>query len=688
MKKLVVGLAALVSATALFGARETVTVDNVEDLVREVRRLTGSGSTIQIGVGDYCLPDEAMVTNNTSNGNGLSTLNASALRLIGLGATPRDVRLIGAGSMRIMHLSSSSWIENLTITNGNAMTKFGVADNSPRGGGVYGGGIVTNCVIAGCKAVYGGGCQASTKIWNSRIENCSGSSGAGFHNCTACGTVFVNCSATSNGGAGYTGFVYDCEIVDCSATSYGGALYNVCYVTNTVFRGNRTDGGGGAVYYNTSNLTNLCLDCTFTNNWAKEGGGAICCSQASNCVFVGNSCAKGGGALKNVRVYDSKIAMNRAGGWGGGVFFDTKDKGYVLSNCSVYGNVCSNLSSSCYGGGVYSEPGNTVFGCEISGNYAKSVPGAFSTTGKDIIGTGGGVAQNSTSGWMVFEKCDIHDNYSDSYGGGARGCALKGCHLRNNASGATGLNSFGCHLIDCEIEGSYVARGSALRSTFHNIGNSVTPDNPHVSVTRSNDYVWFPYPNATNCLFYGTRLTEEGGTMFAGENTATLPSALVNCTIVDNWSMYIFRYCKTAAFPMTVENCVFANNFRNNGTTKGDITIVTGSVTSEGLRFNYCAYGSTLVENIGDFFDDGKMVFGDNLAAQPGFRGARDRQHPYSLSLKSTLRGKGQPREWMYATTDIRGEGYPRHDGTQDLVDLGCYQCWLTDPDPLSIMLW
>lgn len=210
MKKLVVGLVALVSATALFGAKETVTVDNVEDLVREVRRLkSSSGSTIQIEPGDYYLPDEAMVTNNTSNGNGISTLDASALRLIGLGATPRDVRLIGAGSMRILHLSSSSWIENLMLTNGNAMTKFGVADNSQRGGGVYGGGTVTNCVIAGCKAVYGGGCQASTKIWNSRIENCSGASGAGFHNCTARGTVFVNCSATSNGGAGYTGFVYD-----------------------------------------------------------------------------------------------------------------------------------------------------------------------------------------------------------------------------------------------------------------------------------------------------------------------------------------------------------------------------------------------------------------------------------------------------------------------------------------------
>jgi hypothetical protein len=30
---------------------------------------------------------------------------------------------------------------------------------------------------------------------------------------------------------------------------------------------------------------------------------------------------------------------------------------------------------------------------------------------------------------------------------------------------------------------------------------------------------------------------------------------------------------------------------------------------------------------------------------------------------------------WMEGAYDIRGEGYPRANGTS--VDLGCYQCWL-----------
>jgi len=36
----------------------------------------------------------------------------------------------------------------------------------------------------------------------------------------------------------------------------------------------------------------------------------------------------------------------------------------------------------------------------------------------------------------------------------------------------------------------------------------------------------------------------------------------------------------------------------------------------------------------------------------------------------------------MVSATDIRGEGYPRL--RDDLVDLGCYQCWL---DPIGTVL-
>ena len=69
-------------------------------------------------------------------------------------------------------------------------------------------------------------------------------------------------------------------------------------------------------------------------------------------------------------------------------------------------------------------------------------------------------------------------------------------------------------------------------------------------------------------------------------------------------------------------------------------------------------------------------VFGMNgFPSDPKFMGGKDAAHPFSLRRTSSLIGKGAYAAWMDGTNDIRGEGYPRANGTS--VDLGCYQCWL-----------
>ena len=424
-------------------ALETVTVDNVADLLSELIRLNGDAHTIKIEEGDYNLPDTAM---HTDNNFGLSTLLVNKVKLVGLGSSPSDVKLVGAGSKRIVFLNNSGVLQNLMITNGNATVKYNNGSNSDRGGGVYCGSntVMTNCIVAGCAARLGGG--------------------------------------------------------------------------------------------------------------------------------------------------------------------------------------------------VYCPPASSA----------------------------------------ILRNCYVHDNYSISDGGGLYNVTAHGCRIADNISGGGGHkhNTNEATLIDCDVSGTTVAGGSALNTVFHNIGGTKSINIPFANFTATVKYIYMNYPCATNCLFRDNA-TPTDSALFRGVDSATKSSSLVNCTIVSNKVQYTFRAFSTAACPMTVKNCVFADNFHDNGTTASDIRAVVSGVTANALRFSHIAYGVTDIGNWADYADDTSTIhrFGENgFKTSPSFAGADNPEHPYSISRHSPLRDIGEVMSWMSSATDIRGDGFPRLRGGK--VDLGCYQCW------------
>ena len=165
------------------------------------------------------------------------------------------------------------------------------------------------------------------------------------------------------------------------------------------------------------------------------------------------------------------------------------------------------------------------------------------------------------------------------------------------------------------------------------------------------------------------------GSIFAGNSGGDRKSHIVNCTIVSNSYAYVFKYFKTDTVRLSVVNSVFWGNASNNGTTRRDISW-DGITTAEGIFFSHCAYGVSNVSGFENYTNGTVCQFGvDGFASNPKFVGNADAEHPFAFKRTSPLRSAGQPFDWMFGSTDIRGEGFPRlRDGE---VDIGCYQCWL-----------
>ncbi len=225
---------------------------------------------------------------------------------------PEHTSIVGdTNNIRCVYLDASGAVlSGFTLTNG-------VVTGSRYGGGAYldPGSTVTNCVITGCSANYGGG------------------------------------GAYGN----YGGRIVDCEIL-----------------------GNRTGpyrSGGGIHLYRGGTVER----CTFRNNWAGAKGGGVHIRQLGSvygCLIEGNTAdadgpyAGGGGVsldygglAENCRIV-SNIASNRSFsyGYGGGV--NIEDRGTVRG-CLITGNLADNN-----GGGVYLHNGGHVDSCTVAGNSA------------------------------------------------------------------------------------------------------------------------------------------------------------------------------------------------------------------------------------------------------------------------------------------------------------------------------
>jgi parallel beta-helix repeat protein len=276
-----------------------------------------------------------------------------------------------------------------------------------------------------------------------------GSEAATIENC-----VFINNSAYDDGGAvecRRSVKVTDCSFSDNIADSNGdepgiGHKYGL--------------GGGMDVYRGSTSVDANLTRCTFTGNYAEDGGGfstSFFDANFNSCVFMNND-ANSGGALSlddgSFKIRGGVINGNRArGGTGGGISYTNPWMTAVIRDCEIRKNTAAGVFPDGIGGAIYygrdTLVTNEVFNCLVADNVADSNGGGIYThsAAPDITNC---TFSNNTAGSLggaifadydsepnilnsIFHRCNKHAIHEEFPEGNA---IAKYCLFYSNADGS------------------------------------------------------------------------------------------------------------------------------------------------------------------------------------------------------------------------------------------------------------
>jgi hypothetical protein len=255
--------------TAARVIQDAVDVSGPGDLVLVTNGTYGTGGR---AVGPFDVTNRVVVTNAVK----VLSMNGPAVTTI-LGRRTGVNDLTNAA--RCVFLGSNAMISGFTLTNGQA----GVG-NYVNGGAIsgtlFGGDVVSNCVVIGNAAAgAGGGAFRGTLRDCILTDNHAGGGGA------ASDTALINCITTNNS-AGWAAGVLGSQATNCIfagnlATNYGGAsgfstLVNCTVVGNSLQPGLGGNGGGS---YHDSLFNCIVYDNTAPNGSNYSGSSmTYCCS--------------------------------------------------------------------------------------------------------------------------------------------------------------------------------------------------------------------------------------------------------------------------------------------------------------------------------------------------------------------------------------------------------------------------
>jgi hypothetical protein len=269
---------------------------------------------------------------------------------------------------RVACVGNNSILSGFTVTGGSTLSGSDLYKDLC-GGGIWCEpiGMVTNCIVTGNSASYGGG----------------GAYQGIFYDCVFSNNTVPNVSADGGGGGGaYLGTFYHCLFITNSVTggydaSGGGAtcqstLFDCYIVSNLVHSASRAGGCYGGVLSNCVVMNNQSLDgygggasrgtlyhCTLSGNYARASGGGSRVCTLYNCTLVNNRADSAGGGASLSALYNCLVVSNQAAINGGGAY------GGPIYNCTIVKN-----SAARYGGFYGSESPSLVYNSIIYGNTA------------------------------------------------------------------------------------------------------------------------------------------------------------------------------------------------------------------------------------------------------------------------------------------------------------------------------
>ncbi|MGL6298923.1 MAG: hypothetical protein ACRC1M_07145, partial [Methanobacteriaceae archaeon] len=444
----------------------------------------------------------------------------------------------------------------------------------------YGGAInmAINSLIVDCSFV-----NNSARFNGGAIDSLTGGSSVKYAvvNCS-----FVNNSARSGGainslighGAG-NGTVVNCSFVNNSARFNGGAIHamGVFSFVNCSFVNNIANNSGGAICVTASDIFNDITNCSFVNNSALgtdylsigywngsliesgkiylSGGGAIALVVMDgwyanllviDCSFVNNSAVSGGGAIFNEAVWNRHY-INVSGSLfkdnyarEGGAIYHASLESLVSKSLNVFNSSFVNNSANNSGGAIYDISNSSINISESIFDY--NVAGV----------SGGAICNNGTRKidnyyinnpvWVIDGS--VFTNNVAGVSGGAICSLVNASYNRvinssftNNGAGSKGgdvYNNITMNLTSNKFTGAKAGYGGAVfnqgnMSLVNNAvkGSSATImghqiyNNGSMGVLRLtfiNNETW--YPRAVIALF--ATLTDDNGNNVTGQNISLL----------------------------------------------------------------------------------------------------------------------------------------------------------------------
>ncbi|MCX6926306.1 MAG: chitobiase/beta-hexosaminidase C-terminal domain-containing protein, partial [Verrucomicrobia bacterium] len=200
---------------------------------------------------------------------------------------------IGDSAVRCAYLANGSSLVGFTLTSG--ATGLSVDQNQGgSGGGVWcesASAVVSNCVLSGNSAAYGGGGAHGGTLNNCRLSGNSAIWGGGAYNSTLNNCTLIGNSASEHGGGAYADFTTPCTLNNCtltgnSASMGGGALTAIDSPTALTLNNCILTGNSGRGVY--SGTLNNCIVYYNTGGNYYYGNFSYCCTTPLPASGTGN----------------------------------------------------------------------------------------------------------------------------------------------------------------------------------------------------------------------------------------------------------------------------------------------------------------------------------------------------------------------------------------------------------------
>jgi predicted outer membrane repeat protein len=362
--------------------------------------------------------------------------------------------------------------------------------------------------------------------------------------------------------------------------------FNVnCLLDGFTISGGNADGSienpsqntlGGGMSINLSSMT--ITNCTFRNNTARAGGGAISSMSGegptlNNCIFTRNS---GGYIVK---------MGSRAQIFGGGGGMYNNDNRPTLTNCTFIENYAPT------GGGMYNSSAMlnnsncslTLTNCTFSGNRTETHGGGMfnndcNATLTDCIftansaqRTGGGIANGLSN--LTLTNCTFRENLTDGSGGAVHSgsdcnITLIDCLLRGNiANGGGAMSNYGNNptLNNCTFnENLALINGGGMSNVKANATlTDCTFSRNSADIGGGIDNGSDSNSTLTNCMFSGNKAENKGGGIYNYNSNPTLINCAFSGNNAANWGGGI----NNSNSIVGLANCTFSGNSAEIGNT-------------------------------------------------------------------------------------------------------------------------